>query len=124
MPTCIQPIAKGKDELLLGAPAQTSPPLLLDLGNAIRPISHHSTVVEIAGDDQPSASSASMAVHEDLLTHLFIETAHVLTDHEDEILLGTGQVLPVPIKSRDTVRLEALRIVTEADLVINAIATQ
>ena len=62
-----------------------------------------------------------MAVHEDLLAHLFIETAHVLADHEDELLFGTGQVLPIPVEGCDAVGLEALRIVTEADLVINAI---
>ena len=63
-----------------------------------------------------------MTVHEDSFAHLLIKTAHILTDHEHLFFLRASQVLPVPVERGDAVRLKLLWIVTEANLVIYAVA--
>ena len=59
-------------------------------------------------------------MNENTLAHL-VKPAHILTDHEHLFVIGASQVLPVPVKSRDSMRLESFRIVRKADCVIDAI---
>lgn len=62
-----------------------------------------------------------MTMHEDALSHP-IEARKVLADHEDLIVVGTGQVFPEPVKGCDTFCLEMLWVVREANLIMNAIS--
>ena len=64
-----------------------------------------------------------MTVDEDALAH-FVEAADVLADHQHHLVRGTGQILPIPIESRDAVRLEGFRVVRKPDFVDNAIGAE
>ena len=59
-------------------------------------------------------------MNENTLAHL-VKPAHILTDHEYLFVIRTSQVLPVPVKSRDSLFLESLRIVRKADCIIDAV---
>ena len=63
-------------------------------------------------------------MHEDPLVHLLIETTHILHDHQHLFIFRASQVLPVPIERCDSVRLELLGVVTEADFIIDAISAK
>ena len=65
-----------------------------------------------------------MAMHEDPLVHLLIETTHILHDHQHLFILWASQVFPVPVERSDPVRLKLLRVVTEADFIIDAISAK
>ena len=59
-------------------------------------------------------------MNENTLAHL-VKPAHILTDHEHFLVIGASQVLPIPVKSRDAMRLESLRIVRKTNCIIDAI---
>ena len=61
-----------------------------------------------------------MTMNENTLAHL-VKPAHILTDHEHLFVIRTSQVLPIPVKSRDAMRLESLRIIRETDCIIDSI---
>ena len=53
-----------------------------------------------------------------------IVTAHVLTDNQDDFVVGARQVFPAPIKRCNAVPLQVLRVVREAYFCDNAIAAE
>ena len=59
-------------------------------------------------------------MNENTLAHL-VKPAHILTDHEHLFVIRTSQVLPIPVKSRDAMRLESLWIIRKTDCIIDAI---
>ena len=62
-----------------------------------------------------------MTMNENTLAHL-VKPAHILTDHEHFLVIGTSQVLPIPVKSRNAMRLKSLRVVRETDCIVDAIS--
>lgn len=64
-----------------------------------------------------------MAVDENFLAHAVV-SVDVLANNEDELVLGAGQVFPVPVESSDPMRLQSLWIITEADFIVDTISTK
>ena len=64
-----------------------------------------------------------MAMDEYALTH-GVKSTDILADDQHQFIVRACQVLPVPVKSRDSMSLESLWVIREADLVIDAISTK
>ena len=82
---------------------------------------HHATVVEIGGDDEACPTRTRVAVHKDSFSH-FIETGQILAYHKHVLVLWSGQIYPRPVEGGDAMRLKSLRVVREADRVVDAVA--
>ena len=62
-------------------------------------------------------------MHKDSFSH-FIEPSQILTYHEHMFILWSSQIYPRPVEGGDAMRLKNLRVVREADCVVNAVAAQ
>lgn len=99
-------------------------PLLSKLSDRIVCRVCDAQVKEVSCHDDASAALAGVAVDEDFLVLLDGVVFHPLTDHEDVLGVGCAEVLPVVVVIGDPVVVKVLRIIAEADHVVDAVATR
>ena len=107
----------------LSSLSQTAFSLRLDFSDAFKAVIHHATVIQIASDNQTCSTCSSMTMHENTLAHL-VESTHVLHDHENFLFIRASQIFPIPVESGNSVRLEFLWIVAEADFIIDTVGAE
>lgn len=96
-------------------------PLLLKELNGSICIGSDACIEQIGSTDDTRPSLASMAVHKYPLAFLLRKVLHLLANHKDLLDGGCLEILPVVVEVGDSDVHEALRVVTETDLVVNSI---